>query len=29
MRLGYADMEGGVIRLSVGRKKHVLLRPKP
>jgi tyrosyl-tRNA synthetase len=29
MRLGYADMEGGVIRLSVGRKKHVLLLPKP
>lgn len=29
MRLGYADMEGGVIRLSVGRKKHVLLRPEP
>ncbi len=29
MRLGYADMEGGVIRLSVGRKKHVLLRLKP
>jgi tyrosyl-tRNA synthetase len=27
-RLGHADMEGGVIRLSVGRKKHVLLRPE-
>lgn len=29
MLLGYADMEGGVIRLSVGRKKHVLLRLEP
>ncbi len=29
MRLTDTDMEEGVIRLSVGRKKHVLLRPEP
>lgn len=29
MRLGHADMEGGAILLSVGRKKHVLLQPHP
>jgi len=29
MRLTDTDAEEGVIRLSVGRKKHVLLRPEP
>jgi len=29
MQLGRTDMENGVIRLSVGRKKHVLLQPEP
>ena len=28
LQLGPADVEDGVIRLSVGRKKHVLLRPE-
>ncbi|GAA3095607.1 tyrosine--tRNA ligase [Rhizobium viscosum] len=28
LQLGPADAEDGVIRLSVGRKKHVLLRPE-
>ena len=28
MQLGRVDMENGVIRLSVGRKKHVLLQPE-
>ena len=28
-QLGYADMRDGVIRLSVGRKRHVLLQPEP
>ncbi|TCS09007.1 tyrosyl-tRNA synthetase [Rhizobium sp. BK418] len=29
MRIGHADMENRIIRLSVGRKKHVLLRLEP
>jgi len=29
MRLTDTDTEEGVIRLSVGRKKHVLLQPEP
>ncbi len=27
MRLGDSDVQDGVIRLSVGKKRHVLLQP--
>ena len=27
VRIGDGDLSGGVIKLSVGRKKHVLVRP--
>jgi tyrosyl-tRNA synthetase len=27
MRLGDCDIQDGVIRLSIGKKRHVLLRP--